>query len=366
MDEQKLEEGKILIIDDEEGNVRVLERLLKQAGFINIYSLTDSRQAIENYRKIRPDLVLLDLKMPHLDGFGVMDALKTMNGDSYLPVLVITAQRDHTTRLKALRSGAKDFLSKPFQMTEALTRVRNMLEVRLLHNKVIDQNRNLESKVRDRTRELEESRLEIIHRLGRAAEYRDNETGLHVIRMSHLCGRLGREAGLDEARCELLLHAAPLHDIGKIGIPDQILLKAGKLSEEEWEMMRLHPIIGAEILSGSDSEMMQLAELMCRTHQERWDGSGYPMGLQGEEIPLEGRIVALCDVFDALVCKRPYKEAYSMEKAMEILESKSGIDFDPQLVEAFKRILPEIGEIMKEFAELDQPELPQNFHPASH
>ncbi|NIQ03625.1 MAG: HD domain-containing protein [Nitrospinaceae bacterium] len=267
---------------------------------------------------------------------------------------MLTAQREHPTRLRALESGAKDFLTKPFEMMEALTRVRNMLEVRLLHNQVREHNKSLETKVQERTQELEETRMEIIHRLGRAAEYRDNNTGMHVIRMSHYCYHLAREAGMSEEESHLLLQASPMHDVGKIGVPDQILMKTGELTEEEWEIMKLHPIIGAEILSGSKSQLLQMAETICMTHQERWNGSGYPLGLEGEEIPLVGRIVALCDVFDALTTQRHYKAAFTPEEAMRMIEDAKGIDFDPELVEAFQRILPQILEIREEFADHDR------------
>jgi putative two-component system response regulator len=196
MQELNTQSGRILIVDDEKGNIKVLERFLKVAGYSHLKSVSDSRQAVNAFIEFQPDLVLLDLKMPHLDGFQVMEALKRINRGSYLPVLVLTAQRDHPTRLRALESGAKDFLTKPFNMTETKMRIQNMLEVRMLHNKIQEQNQLLDNQVKERTRELERSRLEVIHRLGRAAEYRDNETGLHVIRMSHLCFRLGREVGL--------------------------------------------------------------------------------------------------------------------------------------------------------------------------
>jgi putative two-component system response regulator len=358
--------GRILIIDDERGNIKILERFLKAAGYTQVKSVLDSRKAVNAYIEFLPDLVLLDLKMPNLDGFQVMEQLKNVDRSSYLPVLVLTAQRDHPTRMKALELGAKDFLTKPFDMAETILRIQNMLEVRMLHNKINEQNHLLEGQVKERTKQLEATRLEVIHRLGRAAEYRDNETGLHVIRMSHLCVRLAREVGMTEKECQLLLQASPMHDVGKIGIPDQILLKPGALNEEEWEIMRLHPLIGAEILSGSDSELMKMAETISLTHQERWDGKGYPFGLKGQEIPLAGRIVAVCDVFDALTSKRPYKEAFSINRAMEMIEEKSGIDFEPKLVTTFKRILPDMVEIVDQFSDQDQRDLIRAFNPTAH
>ena len=292
--------------------------------------------------------------MPYLDGFQVMEQLKEVEKDSYAPILVLTAQSDRNTRLRALAAGARDYIEKPFDITEVTQRISNMLEIRLLHNQVRDQNLILEEKVRARTRELEETRQEAILRLGRAAEYRDNETGMHVIRMSRLSAKLAKKIGLSDDECQLILQASPMHDVGKIGIPDEILLKPGKLNKDEWAIMKKHPEIGAEILSGSHSAVMKMAESIALTHQERWDGSGYPNNLKGEEIPLAGRIVAICDVFDALTSKRYYKEAFSIEKSMEIIEQSSGKDFESRLVEAFKKALPEMIRIVKELPD-DEP-----------
>jgi len=345
--------AKILIVDDEQANIELLEDILEEEGYTYFRSTTDSRQALVMYEEMRPDLVLLDLNMPHLDGFQVMDQLKELEQDSYAPILVLTAQSDRNTRLRALAAGARDFIGKPFDITEVTQRISNMLEIRLLHNQTRDQNRILEIKVRERTYELEETRREAILRLGRAAEYRDNETGMHVIRMSRLSARLAKEIGLNEQECQLILQASPMHDVGKIGIPDEILLKPGKLDDEEWKIMKMHPEIGAKILSGSRSELMQLAESIALSHQERWDGSGYPSRLKGENIPLAGRIVAVADVFDALTSKRYYKDAFSVEESMMIIEANSGKDFEPRLVEAFKNALPEMIKIINEHTDTE-------------
>ncbi len=345
--------AKILIVDDEPANIELLEDILENEGYSSFRSTLDSRKTLAMYKEMRPDLVLLDLNMPHLDGFQVMDQLQDLEQDSYAPILVLTAQSDRKTRIQALAAGARDFIGKPFDLAEVKRRISNMLEIRLLHNQVRDQNRILELKVKDRTYELEETRREAILRLGRAAEYRDNETGMHVIRMSRLSARLAKEVGLSEKECQLILQASPMHDVGKIGVPDEILLKPGKLNQKEWETMKMHPEIGAKILSGSRSELMQMAESIALSHQERWDGSGYPSGLKGEEIPLSGRIVAICDVFDALTSKRYYKEAFSVKESMAIIEAGSGKDFEPQLVEAFKRTLPEMVKIVKELPDTE-------------
>jgi len=356
--EEKMEtnflKSKILIVDDEQANISLLEDVLENEGYTHFRSTQDSRKALEMYKEIRPDLVLLDLNMPYLDGFQVIEQLKEFEKNSYAPVLVLTAQSDRQTRLRALSAGARDYIEKPFDITEVTQRISNMLEIRLLHNQVRDQNLILEEKVIIRTRELEETRREAILRLGRAAEYRDNETGMHVIRMSRLSAKLAKEIGLSDDECQLILQASPMHDVGKIGIPDEILLKPGKLDEAEWVIMKKHPEIGAGILSGSESKIIQLAETISLTHQERWDGSGYPNNLKGEEIPLVGRVVAICDVFDALTSKRYYKEAFSIEKAMEIIEQASGKDFEPYLVDTFKKVLPEMIRIVKELPD-DEP-----------
>jgi putative two-component system response regulator len=278
-----------------------------------------------------------------------------MERDGYAAVLVLTAQSDTATRLRALESGAKDYLTKPFDRLEVLTRMRNMLEVRLLHNQIRDQNKILEHKVRQRTQELMETRMEIIRRLGRAAEYRDNETGLHIIRMSKFSEILGRTAGMDADWCEMLLNASPMHDIGKIGIPDRILLKPGKFEPEEWEIMKTHAAIGAEILSGHHSDLMEMARVIAITHHEKWDGTGYPNGLKGEDIPLVGRIVALADVFDALTSERPYKKAWSVEDALGYLLENRGMHFDPNLVGVFEKVLPEILAVREQYAEPPAP-----------
>lgn len=325
--------------------------MLKVSGYKNLKSTREGREVKEIYNSFSPDLILLDLKMPNFDGFDVMKSLKELVGEDYLPIIILTAQRDHPTRLQALESGAKDFINKPFESTEILARINNMLEVRLLHNQVRDNNKILEIKVAARTQELEQTRLEVIYRLGRAAEFRDNETGMHVIRMSSYSKILAQTIGLPEKECELILNASPMHDIGKIGIPDRILLKKGKLTEEEWVIMKTHSEIGAKLLSGSASDLMQMAESIALTHQERWDGSGYPQELKGTEIPLVGRIVAVADVFDALTSERPYKKAWSIDDAAQEIVDKRNIHFDPDLVAAFQKSLPKFIKVKDEYSD---------------
>lgn len=341
-------DAKILIVDDETDNVSVLERILKIEGYTNLQSTTDSRDVKTIYQDFLPDLVLLDLGMPHMDGFEVMGLLKEINKGTHLPILVLTALQDDDILLKALDSGAQDFINKPFDLPEVLARIRNMLEVRLLQKELKKQNEVLEKKVCERTKELNETRLEIIRRLTMAAEYRDNETGQHIIRMSKMCALLGKTIGMNESQYDLLLNASPMHDIGKIGIPDRVLLKPGKLDPEEWEIMKTHTIIGAELLSGHSSELMEMARIIALTHHEKWNGTGYPEGLKGEEIPLVGRICAVCDVFDALTSDRPYKKAWSIEDSLSEIYKNSGKDFDPKLVEAFKKVKDDIIKIIED------------------
>jgi putative two-component system response regulator len=335
-------EANILIVDDHLANIALLSKILKQAGYQHIFTTTDSRQVLALYQEHNIDLLLLDIRMPHLDGFEVMLQLQSLVNHDYLPILVLTAELAKETRSKALSSGAKDFLTKPFDCEEVLLRIRNILEVRILHNQIRQQNENLENAVIKRTQELVDSRLEIIQRLGVAAEYKDNETGNHVLRMSKFSQLLAKAAGLSDELADIILHTAPMHDIGKIGIPDRVLLKPGKLDSEEWEIMQSHVTIGGEILSGSDSELMVTARNIALSHHEKWDGSGYPNGTSGEDIPIEGRICAICDVFDALTSERPYKEAWPIEKAMNLIREESGRHFDPTLTILFENILDDI------------------------
>lgn len=348
--------AKILIIDDEEVSVRLFTEMLKKAGYKNITATMESETAKSLYDQIRPDLVILDLDMPGLDGFDVMKQFQEIEGESYLPILIITSEDNPDVRLKALESGAKDFLNKPYDRLEVIMRINNLLEVRLLHNEVRDQNKALEHKVKGRTQELYDTQIDVIQRLGRAIEYRDSETGMHIIRMSHYSACLAAKAGLSMEDCELILTASPLHDIGKIGIPDSILRKPGKLTPEEWAIMKTHTTIGAELLSGSNSKFIKMARDIALTHHEKWDGMGYPNGLKEEDIPIVGRICGLCDVFDALMSKRPYKRSWTLEETLDEIKAGAGSHFDPNLVDHFFEILPQIEHISKKYVDADSEE----------
>ena len=333
--------AKILAIDDNILNIQILKKILSTAGFINVTTTTDPTKAVELYKEIQPDLILLDLNMPKMDGFAVMVQLSILNPDDYLPILILTAQEE-SIRFKALQSGAKDFLHKPYEHLDVLLKSRNIIEVRLLYNQIKNHNAALEQQVSDRIKEIRDTRLEVIQRLAIAAELRDAGTGKHIYRMSRYCQLLALAVGFSKEQGELLLTTSPLHDIGKIAIPDSILLKPSSLAPHEFEIIKTHTTLGAKMLSGSDSVFLKMAETIALNHHEKWDGRGYPQGLRGDEIPLVGRICAIADVFDALSSIRPYKEAWTFEKTMEEIKRLKGTHFDPKLVDAFADIEKDI------------------------
>jgi len=343
--------ASILVVDDEPANIRLLEKILQMAGYNNVVCTQYPLQVLGLYQEHNSDLILLDLDMPELDGYGVMDQLNELTEANPPPILVLTAQHMQSYRQRALDNGARDYVTKPFDAKELLSRVRNLLDVQMAQKYMANQNEILERKVQERTQKIHDTRLQVVRRLGRAAEYRDEETGLHIIRMSNMAVAIAKASGFDARQCDLLLNAAPMHDIGKIGIPDHILLKPGKFEPEEWEIMKTHAQIGADILFGDDSKLMKMAYDIALSHHEKWNGKGYPYGLEGEAIPLVGRITAIADVFDALTSKRPYKEAWSIEKSVELFKEESGQHFDPKLVEIFLDKLPEIIAIKEKYSE---------------
>ena len=338
MSQRTFKHARILIVDDEAGNIDLLRRVLERAGFHKLDVTTDPREAAPLYVQTRPDLILLDLHMPHMDGLAVMDKLNEIAEASYLPILMLTGDLSPEARREALSRGAKDFVNKPFNPDEVLLRIRTLLETRFLYLQIQGQNQMLEAKVRERTRELEAAQIEIIERLARAAEFRDDTTGQHTERVGRMSALLARELGLPDPQVSLIRRAAPLHDVGKIGIPDAILLKLGKLTPAEFELVKTHTTIGARILSGSAFALLRMAEEIAFSHHERWDGGGYE-GLAGDCIPLAGRIVAVADVFDALTQKRPYKPAWPVEDAVAEIERQRGRQFDPAIVDAFLQVI---------------------------
>ncbi len=334
----------VLVVDDTAENIDILVEILQ--GTYKIKVATNGEKALQIAQKSpAPDMILLDIMMPVMDGYEVCRRLKSNPLTAHIPVIFITAMNDVHDEEQGLKLGAVDYITKPIRPSITKARVQT-------HMALYDQNRDLEKKVFERTKELHDSRLEIIRRLGRAAEFKDNETGLHVMRMSHY-SRLIAESLFSGSTewTELLFQAAPMHDIGKIGIPDSILLKPGKLDEAEWNMMMKHSHFGAEIIGQHDSDLLSMAYEVALHHHEKWDGSGYPKGLSGEDIPLSARIVSIADVFDALTSERPYKKAWSIEQATEHIEKYAGRDFDAELVKHFKMVIPKILEIKAQFAE---------------
>ncbi|MDT8385644.1 MAG: response regulator [Gammaproteobacteria bacterium] len=346
-------QARILIVDDEPVNVRLLEKILKTTRYNNVMSTQNPTQVLGLQQQHNFDLILLDLDMPELDGYGVMEQLVERAGDNLPAIVVLTAQHMQTFRQRALDNGASDYVTKPFDANELLSRVRNLLETRMAQKFMRHQNEILEQKVQARTQVIHDTRLQVVRRLSRAAEYRDEETGLHIIRMSKMAVVIGKAAGMTDEQCDLLLNAAPMHDVGKIGIPDKILLKPGKFEPEEWAIMQTHSQIGADLLAGDESDLMVMAHDIALTHHEKWNGKGYPNGLAGEDIPLTGRVTALADVFDALTSVRPYKEAWPIEKAIDLIKQERGQHFDPFLVDVFMERLPEIIEIKEKYADPD-------------
>jgi len=333
----------ILIAEDTPEDITILSGILRNSYRIKV--ATDGERALKLAQTPPvPDLILLDVMMPKLSGYQVCSLLKENLETQNIPVIFVTAMNDAENETRGLEVGAVDYITKPFNPSIVKARIRTHLA---LH----DQNRLLEEKVRQRTAELNASRLEIIQRLSRAAEFKDNETGLHIYRISHYARLLAQGLGVNPHYIDLLFNAAPMHDVGKIGIPDRILLKPGQLDPDERAIMQQHTIIGAEIIGKHDSDLLRMARNIALTHHERWDGTGYPAGLKGEAIPLEGRIVAIADVFDALTNRRPYKEAWKLEEAVEYILHRSDGHFDPAIRRAFEAALPEIIQIRQQYTE---------------
>jgi putative two-component system response regulator len=345
---------RILIVDDTPANIRVLGEVLSS---YERFVATTGEKALERARSSTPpDLILLDVMMPGMDGFEVCRRLKEDEATRDIPVIFVTAMGEVADETEGLELGAVDYVTKPFSPSVVRARVRTHIALRDARTALEDVNVLLEEKVSQRTRQLREALTQVkeashetILRLSRAAEFKDDSTGKHLLRMSHVAALVARAVGLDDDECELILNAAPMHDVGKIGIPDHVLLKPGSLSVEEWQVMRRHCAMGVQILTESQHEVIRLGEIVARSHHERWDGSGYPKGLAGEDIPLAGRVVAIADVFDALASRRPYKPAFSVERSLQIIREGSGAHFDPRIVEAFFSIEEEILEIHKKY-----------------
>lgn len=332
----------VLVVDDAADNIDILSNVL--SGRYNVKAANTGKKALKIAAKSVPDLILLDVMMPGMDGYDVCGHLKRDFRTRGIPVIFVTAMDEVADEARGFELGAVDYITKPISPAIVLARVRT-------HLQLYDQNRALERKVRQRTAELHESRLEIIRRLGLAAEYRDNETGTHVIRMSYYCSILAKGLGMGDEEANLILNASPMHDIGKIGIPDSILQKPGRLDPTERAIMERHCEFGARIIGEHQDPLLRMARSVALTHHEKWNGTGYPQGLGEEDIPLEGRIVAIADVFDALTSERPYKEAWPVNKAVGLIREEAGRHFDPALVSIFLGRLNEIMAVMHAHAD---------------
>ena len=343
----------IMIADDHIVNLNLYNAILTEHGYRNIILINDPRRFMEKFSLHEPSLVLLDLDMPYIDGFSIIQMIRAQKSLEQVQVIVLTAKQDKNSRLKSLKLGAIDVMSKPFDMDEFLMRVDRVLELQCLRDYEHRHSTAIEDLLIRRSDQLKQVRYSVIQRLGRAAEFRDEETGNHILRMSHICAILAKALGWDDSSCETILHASPMHDIGKIGIPDSILLKPARFNEAEWEIMKTHSEIGARLLDGDESELMMMAKEIALNHHEKWDGTGYPRGLSGENIPLSARIAAVADVFDALTSTRPYKPAWTLDKALEFIRTNSGHHFDPIIVDAFMKELPKILEIQEKFSDKD-------------
>ena len=347
----KLKESTIFIIDDEPVNLKLIERILLAEGYRSITTINNPYQVVAEYKKNRPHLILLDIRMPGLNGFDVLDRLKQTDEATLPPIVFISAQNAHEFRIKAFESGGLDFINKPFNRLELVSRVKNLLALESARQELSARNEALEALVELRTAALRKTQLQVIQKLGKAAEFRDKETGAHLLRMSNISALIARKIGFSGEDVQNLLYASPMHDVGKIAIPDYILLKPGRLTDEEWSTMKSHTTWGCEILRADDSVLLQLASEIALSHHEKWNGEGYPNGLAGENIPISCRVVAVADVFDALMSKRPYKEAWSVTDARELINAEIGRQFDPRIVHAFNQHFTEIMEIRDSYCD---------------
>jgi putative two-component system response regulator len=344
LEEGLLRGAEVLVVDDEPANVALIETILERNGFTQVRSVTDPRQFREIFIEQQPDIVLLDLHMPHVDGIALLAMIRELRREGeFLPALVLSADATPRARHDALAAGATDFLTKPLDTTEVGLRVLNYLEARRLQLRLAQHTEELDKLVESRTQALERAQSETLQRLYLVSEFRDDMTHDHTNRVGVSSGKLALAAGESPEQAQLIEMAAPLHDLGKVGVPDHVLLKPGRLTPEEFEIVRGHPGIGARLIGETDSDILRVAKVIAESHHERWNGGGYPNGLSGTAIPIEGRIVTVCDVFDALTHVRPYKPAWTVDQATEEIISQRGIFFDPRLVDLFvEGVLPEL------------------------
>ena len=330
----------VLVVDDKVENIDVLTGILRDE--YSVKAAVNGQMALKVAEKTLPDLILLDIMMPGMDGYEVCYLLKRNPFTRNIPVIFVTAKDQEIDEVKGFEAGAVDYITKPISPSVTKTRVK-------AHIALADQKKALEMEVAERTEEIKRTRLQIIRKLGLAAEYKDSCTGLHIERMSRYCYYVSKEYGFDEGWAELILHASPMHDVGKIGIPDAVLKKPGKLDGEEWEIMTRHARIGGDIIGDSDAELLKIARIIAEQHHERWDGKGYPAGLEAVQIDIFARIAAVADVFDALTSKRPYKDAWTSEQAFSLIISERGAHFDPAVVDAFEAAIPKLLDVKEQF-----------------
>jgi putative two-component system response regulator len=370
----------IAIVDDQPINVKIVQKHLKTVGYQRFVSTTESREALDLVDRNEPDVIFLDIMMPYLSGLDILATLRKSEKHADLPVIILTAATDRETQLEALRLGATEFLHKPFDPAELEVRLRNVLTVKAHRDWLKKHASDLEAEVAVRSAELVLAHREVVRCLAAVGEFRDNETGRHTMRVGRYAQIIARFLGLDRTFTELIGDAAPLHDIGKVGIPDAILLKPGRLETTEFDQIERHCVYGRKVCSGEfdlhrdgfrshtvvghaiaclgGSPILAMAGVIALSHHERWDGKGYPRGVKGDDIPIEGRITAVADVFDALASHRPYKPAFSVEKSLEIIRQQSGTHFDPEVVAAFFAGLEEILAVYHEQADPDPKEEP--------
>ncbi len=347
----------ILVVDDEERNLRLIEAMLLPMGY-EIAIAQNGEEALQKVDECFPDVILLDIMMPLMDGYEVARRIKKNPHTRIIPVVMVTNLGDVKDRVKAIEAGADDFLSKPVEKVELKARVSSLVKVKAYNDHMRTYQEKLESEVNKRTdqlrvalKKIKQASHETIYRLCRAAEYKDDNTAGHIHRVSNYAALVAAKLGLRKKTTESILLAAPMHDIGKIGVPDHILQKPGKLTPDEWEIMKMHTLYGSKILEGSHVGYIRFAEVIALTHHEKWDGSGYPFGIKGDKIPLVGRIMAIADVFDALTSRRPYKKAFSVEKSFEIINQGRGTHFDPDIVDAFFSITGQILEVKEKYTD---------------